>query len=107
MSFQKWFNDNLKDSSSDIANHGADGGYSGITYYKDTTELYNKYESDIWAMLVECANNCGYANPFELMQTFNRKDMIEDYLASGRIDNSAKQLLIWFACEELSHQLDV
>lgn len=106
MSFKTWFNKNLKDSARDIAAHGADAGYSGIIYYDETTRLYNRFKGDIWEMLKECADSCGYSNTMELIASFNRKDMVEDYLSTGKLDDSAKQLLVWFACEELSHQYE-
>ena len=35
----------------DAAEHGADSGWGGFTYYKDTTEFYDKNEELIWELL--------------------------------------------------------
>jgi len=106
MNFKECFNENLKDSTQDIANNGADAGYPHITYYSDTTELFDKFEGDILAMLSDCTESIGYTSNIELIKTFNKQDMLEGFYETLRHDDTSKCLLVWFACEELSHQLD-
>jgi len=105
MSFKNWFNENLKDSASDISNNGADAGYPNITYYADTTKLFNKHRQDILELLTETTENCGYQDNIELLKTFGRQDMLEGFYETLRHDDQSKCLLVWFACEELSHQM--
>lgn len=102
--FEKWFNENLRESASDIASYGADQGYPHITYYSDTTELYDKYESDIQDMLQELAEGLGESK-LSLIQGFNRQDMLQGFYNTLELDDQAKCLLVWFACEELSHKV--
>ena len=104
--FKTWFNENLKDSAKDISSHGADAGYPHITYYSDTTKLFNKYRKDIIEMLKETSESMGYLDTIELLKTFNRQDMLTGYFEELKHDDSSKCLLVWFACEELSHQLE-
>ena len=97
--FRRWFRRNLKSSSRDIANHGADAGYPCITYTVDTVKLYNKYEDDIYEMLNEDADDMGYGSPEELIATFRRKDMLSS-------PDQRKNLLVWYACEKVARELN-
>lgn len=40
-----------KDSLVDVANHGADAGFCGFTYYRDTVGFFEKHRKSIVAML--------------------------------------------------------
>jgi hypothetical protein len=94
MSFKEWFEEHLKDNASDIANHGIDGGFSGVIYTSECVELFDKYDKEIWDLAVEQAEEYG-CNVLELILTFRRKDMVEDI-------NQFKNLMVWFACETLA-----
>lgn len=88
----------------DVANAGADAGFSGFIYYSETTELYDKYRAEIWQMLASSASDFG-VTIFELIGGFNRKDMIQDYFETGIEDDSFKQLMVWYALEETAFYL--
>jgi len=105
MSFKEWFNENLRESAIDIANNGADVGFPAITYYSDTTKLYEKFRKDSWRMLREQAECLGEENVFTMIGHFQRKDMVEEWLKTGEMDDRAKCLMVWFACEELSREI--
>lgn len=78
---------------SDLANYGASGGFPAITYYSDTCAFYEANKSDIWELLNEQADEMGYSNPVELINTFGGcKDVGSDV--------QFENLLTWFAAEE-------
>lgn len=81
----------------DIANHGADSGWSGITYTTDCVALYEKHEDEIWDMLSEDADSMGYPNAVALTTTFKRSDMLND-------PAQFKNLLLWYAVERVCQQ---
>jgi len=93
--FEGWFNANLRESKGDIARHGADCGYPGITYYTDTVALYDKFEDEIWDALDEDAQSYGQTI-LELIASFNRaKDVGSGY--------QLKNLLVWYMCERIAN----
>jgi hypothetical protein len=96
--FNDWFKENLTESAKDISEHGADAGYPCITYTSDTVEIYDKFESDIYEMLNDDADDMGYDNVESLISTFGRSDMLS--WPEGR-----KNLLVWYACERRAHEL--
>ena len=97
--FKDWFTENLSESAHDIASHGADCGFPHITYTSDTVEIYDKFESDIYDMLNQEADDMGYDNVEAMIATFGRADMLS--WPEGR-----KHLLVWFACERLAHEME-
>ena len=105
MTFKQWFDENLKDSANDISNNGADAGFSHITYYSDTTILFDRYENYILEKLKETAECIGCDSTTELLQTFNRQDMLDGFFDNLEHDDQSKQLLVWFVCEEYSNEL--
>jgi hypothetical protein len=74
---------------------GADAGWSGFTYTKDTIEFYDKYEEMIWELLEETSADMGM-KPLELVASF-RTEVVD-------VD-SFKNLLSWFALEEAGRYL--
>lgn len=98
MTFKEWFEDNLGESAVDIALHGADAGYPCITYTSDTVDVYNQFEDEIYEMLNEDADDMGYDNIEMMISQFNRSDMLSS-------PDQRKNLLVWYACERLAHQL--
>lgn len=79
--------------------HGADAGWGGFTYTSDCVEFYNDNERAIWELAQEMADSMGHKSPVEMFSTFNRKDMLDD-------PDTFKNLLAWFALEEVGHWLD-
>ena len=98
--FKEWFVKNLaEDCGRDIANHGADAGYPYITYTRDTVKLFDRYADDIWNMAVDCSEQMGCKNVADMIAQFRRQDMLADI-------DQFKNLMVWFACEELSRELE-
>jgi len=60
--FEAWLKANLGGRDGymkDLAEYGAQGGFPGLTYYKDTGHLYRRYTDDLWAILREEAEAQG------------------------------------------------
>lgn len=95
--FKSWMMANLKESLPDIANHGADSGFPGITYYSDTVALYDKFEDEIWEALNEDAEDLGNSNPIELIATFNGAKNVSDA-------TTFKNLLTWYMAERIARE---
>lgn len=94
--FRKWVEANLKDSLRDIASHGVDGGFPGITYTSDCVDLFNKFENEIWDMAVDDAESSDQ-NVAEFIGGFRRKDMLETM-------DCFKNLMVWFAVEKIANE---
>lgn len=94
--FKDWFNKNLNDKAEDIANHGADGGFTGIIYNNEMAKVFDHFQDEIWEMVVNEAEEMG-ENPITFISNFNRIDMATEF-------NSFKALLVWFACEKLAQK---
>lgn len=82
-----------------VAKHGADTGWGGFTYTKDTVDFYDKNEEAIWDLLEEAKDSVGAPNIIALIGGFSRADMIEDL-------DSFKNLLSWFALEEVGRAVE-
>jgi len=98
-SIAEFFKVELEDSLSDIASHGADGGYPYITYYSDTVALYDKYEVEIMGALSEEAESLGYENTSAMIAGFNRADDADT--PTGR-----KNLLVWYMAEKVALEVE-
>lgn len=83
----------------DAGKHGADAGWGGFTYYKDTCAFYEKNSDDIWELLSQMADDMGEKNPVALIAGFNRADSITD-------KDTFENLLAWFALEEVGRWLE-
>lgn len=82
----------------DVVRHGASAGFSGFTYYTDTTKFYNKHETAIWELLEEQYEDYGHDNPMQMIAAFNGAKQVTDL-------TTFKNLLAWFALEEVCRQL--
>lgn len=78
--------------------HGADTGWAGFSYYKDTGEFYEKYEDAIWELLEQQAEDMGEKHPLALIAAFKGA---QDVHGADQFEN----LLAWFALEEVGHWL--
>lgn len=92
--FKAWMKTNLKESYQDIVEHGANCGYPGITYYRDTCKLYDKFEEEIWEALYDDAEENGQTI-LELIASFRgAKDVTSGY--------QFKNLLTWYMAERIA-----
>ena len=96
--FEKWvINTFSKSELSDITNYGANAGFTGLTYYKDTCKLYNKFKEEIWRLLREDADAMGI-NIFEMLNSFRG---IKDVDSAEHFEN----LMTWYAAERVAYNL--
>jgi glycerate kinase len=99
-SFQHWLELQERDNPGyldNLASAGASGGVSGLTYYKETTALYDKFQDEIWKTLDEFAWNVwedGEETVLSLLNAEARHKNIE-------INDPAsfKNLAVWYYVE--------
>ena len=95
--FEAWMKRNLsKGQLKDLAAHGADAGWPGLTYYKDTCKLYEKYKDEIWEWLLEDAEECGQS-VFEMIAGFGGA---KDVGSCDQFEN----LMVWYAAERVARE---
>jgi hypothetical protein len=83
----------------DLARGGADAGFPGLTYYRDTVALYEAHAEEIWEALAEDADSLGEPHPLALIATFGGAAHV------GSSDQLAN-LLTWYMAERIAHRLE-
>ena len=97
--FKEWMEEQFeRDELKDIAQHGASAGWSGLIYYRETSELYERFEENLWEMLGEDADAQGYKGPLELIATFGGASAVAN-------DATFKNLIVWYAAERTASEL--
>jgi hypothetical protein len=96
--FKEWLVKNLKEELQDIASDGCESGFPGLTYYSETSSLYDRYQKDIWKMLSADATNMGDANVLGFIASLNGAKNVSD-------DETFKNLLVWYAAEKLADEI--
>lgn len=96
----KWFDKYLGEYSYDISKYGADSGFPYITYTLDCVKLYEKFEDDIYDMLLQASEDQGFSNIEAMVSTFNRSELLNS--PEGR-----KTLLLWWSCETLANEKEM
>lgn len=97
--FRAWMKANFnKGQLVDMVNHGVDGGWHGLTYYRETTALYNKFADEIWDALAEDAQSFGEPNTLAMLSKFGGAGVVET-------DESFKNLLVWYMAERIAREL--
>lgn len=100
----------FQESASDIANHGADGGWSGFTYYWDTIPFFRKNRSDILKLAEDLASDLG-EDLLTLISGFNclkrygfspSEIAVAVYQSRGAECDNIQNALAWFALEEVA-----
>ena len=76
----------------DAGEHGADAGWSGFTYYGDTTDFYRANEGLLWELLAADADAFGYASVPAFVGSFVRADIADDR-------TGFECLVSWYALE--------
>jgi hypothetical protein len=97
------------DYLNDAANHGADSGFPGFTYYSDTVDFFKKNKADILEQVKEEAEQFDQ-NPINFVMSFNclKNNVEESEVAQalyGRIGKDGVTIpnaLAWFALEEVA-----
>jgi len=97
MTFQDWLKETLDpDQIRDLAEHGAAAGFPGLTYYKETNALYDRFEDEIWQALEDDAEAFGFKTPLELIASFNGAKDVHG-------DSQFRNLLVWYLAERIAH----
>lgn len=91
----------------DVAEHGANTGTTGFTYYSDTVEFFDANRGAILDLVKETASEMGESLiPF--IRSFGCIDATEDevcgVLWEGVDDAPVKNGLAWFALEAVAHR---
>ena len=92
--FEGWELGQLKD----LASHGADSGWPGLTYTRDCVALFDAHASTIWEMAVVMAEDMGDGNVAQMIGGFGRSDMVDDW-------DTFRNLMAWFAAEEIARTI--
>ncbi|MCE3238709.1 MAG: hypothetical protein K0R24_1690 [Gammaproteobacteria bacterium] len=85
------------DEIKDIVNHGISGGFSGMTYYKETVAFHDKHEEEIWERLNDNADSQG-CTALELLSHFNGQKQVTSM-------DAFKNMLAWYAVEEACREI--
>ena len=91
---REWILENVSEDLENIAEHGCDG-ITGLIYHYETSEVYDAYQQEIWTLLAEQADTCGYDNVLAFIASFNGANQVDD-------QETFKNLLIRYAVEELA-----
>lgn len=81
----------------EIVKHGCGGGIGGFIYYTETCAFHDEYESEIWDMLHDDAEDQGLTI-MELLALFND----QQYVGSM---NQFKNMLCWYAVESVANHI--
>ena len=96
--FYTYMQDNYEvDELNNLAEHGAQGGISGMIYYSEIVALYDFYKNDIWDLAYEGAEDAGI-NVMEYIASFNGAKNVGG-------DVQFKNLLVWYAAETIARHI--
>ena len=99
MNFRSWLTKTLDpDQIEDLAGHGADAGWPGLTDTSECVELFDRFQEEIREALNEDAEAFGFDSPEAFVATFGRSDML--WSEDGR-----KNLLAWYMAERTAHEI--
>jgi hypothetical protein len=99
LSFKDWMRKNFDNQNlEDMVRNGCSGGFGGLTYYSETTELYRHFNGEMWEMLNEDSENMGSKNICEFIGTFNGA---KDVRSAEQFEN----LIVWYAAERVASEL--
>jgi len=100
----------FQETANDITNHGANSGFSGFTYYRDTLAFFRRNRASIMEMTEQMADDLG-EGMLKMVAGFNCHrgyDFTEDGIAralyTGKCDDATniQNAMAWFALEEVS-----
>lgn len=108
----------LIDTLRDVSGHGADGGFSGFIYYRDTVSFAKRHRGAILESLREFASDMGERDPVALVLGFRcvsqadvSPEAVSVALCGGRIPSGVSENdveavlngLAWYALETVAH----
>lgn len=88
-----------EDEIKEAARFGANQGFPGFTYYRDTVKFYDKNKDLIWELLNEAADSMGEGTVLSLIASFGGAKHVSN-------EETFKNLLAWFALEEIGNWLE-
>ena len=99
MNFRAWLTETLDaEQIEDLAGHGADAGWPGLTLTSECVELFERFQDEIREALNEDAEAYGFDSPEAFIATFRRSDMLWD-------EDSRRNLLVWYLAERTAHEI--
>lgn len=84
------------DELAEVAEHGADTGWAGFTYYTDTCKFYDEHADLIWEAIAEDAESM-CVTPLEMISGFGGA-------AGVGSDDTFKNLLAWYGLESAAQR---
>lgn len=94
--FMDWMRTNYTNEDlQNIAQHGASAGFTGMTYFSETTELHDRYEDELWDMLADDASYSGNHNVAQFIGE------MADVSSMGELKN----WIVWYAAEKYANIL--
>lgn len=98
-SFRAWLLETLGEQQvRELALHGADAGFPGLTYTADCVELFERYQDDIRAALEADAEAFGADSPEAFVADFERSELL--WSEDGR-----RTLLVWYLAERVAREV--
>ena len=85
-----------KETLRDVVQHGADAGYSGFIYYKDTCAFYERNKEAIWELLDDDAQEQG-TTILAMLGSFAKADLVSDV-------DTFENLMAWYALEAVAQR---
>lgn len=100
--------DEFKSLADDVTNHGADCGFSGFIYYKETLSFYKRHKVKILNCCKDLDSQIENVGLLKFIAGFNclkceTEDDIARAIYQGRGDSvtAVQNALAWFALEEV------
>lgn len=111
--------DELTATMSDITNHGADAGFSGFIYHRETCQFARANMAAIYRQIKDDAADFG-TDPLEMVAGFNClhgefpayeiasviHNDIDDATRNDGAETSILNALAWYALESAAHSFD-
>src|SRR5512138_669738 len=97
--FKKWMTANFERGElRDIANHGADAGWGGLTYTRDLRDLYAKFKDEMWERLADEAESYGDSGVLAMLAQTQRGKSISTA-------SDIEELVVWFVSELYAQEI--
>jgi len=93
----------------DVANHGADAGFSGFTYYRETSSFFKRHRALILEALKEDADSFGESIDKMMRGWKCLRDVPEPLLALSRKSDdttTVENALAWYALERAASTVE-
>ena len=102
----------LRETLTDVSNHGASGGVGGFIYHNDTIKFFDNNRESIMELAKNLADDLG-ESIYEMIASFNclvgqySLDEIVETLHGVENDSSTqvKNAMSWFALEEVARSV--